>query len=167
MARARISRSVRLSKLRMDVGPSLDGLVCSRESYPKGKTTGGPGRGTISSRSAGSRRLRCSTSGKEGNMNRSTLFEILCLAALILAASAPLRAADVPQETKEERDLRMGWWREARFGMFIHWGLYAIPGGEWNGNQVAGIGEWIMNNGHVPLREYEQLAKQFNPTKFN
>jgi len=100
-------------------------------------------------------------------MNRSSLCEIIGLTVVLLMGAAPLRAADVAQETKEQRDLRMGWWREARFGMFIHWGLYAIPGGEWNGKQVPGIGEWIMNNGHVPVRDYEQLAKQFNPTKFN
>src|SRR5262249_304903 len=72
-----------------------------------------------------------------------------------------------PAETKEERDQRMGWFRDARFGMFIHWGLYAIPGGEWNGKQIDGIGEWIMNNGHIPVDDYEKLAGQFNPVKFS
>jgi alpha-L-fucosidase len=61
----------------------------------------------------------------------------------------------------------MGWFRRARFGMFIHWGIYAIPGGEWNGKPVDGIGEWIMNNGHIPVADYEKLAGQFNPVKFN
>ena len=59
------------------------------------------------------------------------------------------------------------WWREARFGMFIHWGLYAIPAGIWKGEQVAGIGEWIMFRQRIPRREYEQLAQQFNPTQFD
>jgi alpha-L-fucosidase len=59
------------------------------------------------------------------------------------------------------------WFREARFGMFIHWGLYAIPAGEWRGQQVPGIGEWIMNRARVPVAEYEQLAAQFNPTGFD
>ena len=48
-------------------------------------------------------------------------------------------------ETATQRDARMHWWREARFGMFIHWGLYSIPAGTWKGKQVSGIGEWIMN----------------------
>ncbi|MEJ2701307.1 MAG: alpha-L-fucosidase [Sedimentisphaerales bacterium] len=65
------------------------------------------------------------------------------------------------------RDGRMAWWRDARFGMFIHWGLYAIPAGEWKGKQIPGIGEWIMQTAHVPVSEYEQLAKQFNPVKFD
>jgi alpha-L-fucosidase len=62
---------------------------------------------------------------------------------------------------------RMGWWREARFGMFIHWGLYAIPAGEWKGKTYPQIGEWIMLNAKIPHPEYQQLAKQFNPQKFN
>ena len=61
----------------------------------------------------------------------------------------------------------MGWFREARFGMFIHWGLYAVPAGEWNGKPVDGIGEWIMNNAHIPVADYEKLAGQFNPVKFD
>jgi len=61
----------------------------------------------------------------------------------------------------------MRWFRDARFGMFIHWGLYAIPAGEWNGKQVPGIGEWIMNSARVPVSEYEQLVERFNPVRFD
>ena len=61
----------------------------------------------------------------------------------------------------------MQWFREAKFGLFIHWGLYAIPAGEWKGQPVPGLGEWIMNRGKIPVKEYEQLASQFNPVKFN
>lgn len=70
-------------------------------------------------------------------------------------------------ETPAQRDARMNWWREARFGMFIHWGLYSIPAGEWKGQEVPGIGEWIMNSAQIPVAEYEPLTKQFNPVKFN
>jgi alpha-L-fucosidase len=59
------------------------------------------------------------------------------------------------------------WWREARFGMFIHWGLYAVPAGIWKGKEIPGIGEWIMNRAKIPIREYEKLAGQFNPRKFD
>jgi alpha-L-fucosidase len=62
---------------------------------------------------------------------------------------------------------RMEWWRQARFGMFIHWGLYAVPAGQWQGEKIPGIGEWIMQNAHIPVSEYEQLARQFNPVKFD
>ena len=61
----------------------------------------------------------------------------------------------------------MKWWREARFGMFIHWGVYSVPAGTYNGKQIGGIGEWIMNRGKIPVAEYRNYAKQFNPVKFN
>ena len=61
----------------------------------------------------------------------------------------------------------LSWWREARFGMFIHWGLYAIPAGIWKGEAVEGIGEWIMFRRRIPRAEYEPLAEQFNPTRFD
>jgi alpha-L-fucosidase len=51
--------------------------------------------------------------------------------------------------------------------MFIHWGLYAIPAGQWRGEAIPGIGEWIMLRARIPVAEYEQLAKQFNPTRFD
>src|SRR5215472_1474760 len=76
-------------------------------------------------------------------------------------------AAIQDTETPEQRDARMAWWREARFGMFIHWGLYSIPAGTWNGKQIPGIGEWIMNRGTIPVADYKALAGKFNPTSFN
>ena len=70
-------------------------------------------------------------------------------------------------QTPLQRDARMQWWREARFGMFIHWGLYSIPAGTWNGKQIPSIGEWIMNNASIPVADYKALAPQFNPTGFS
>jgi len=87
-----------------------------------------------------------------------------------LAIAAPLQAADDAKwnrETPEQRDARMKWWRDARFGMFIHWGLYAVPAGNWKGQPVRGIGEWIMNSANIPVAEYEQLAKEFNPARYD
>ena len=84
----------------------------------------------------------------------------LCLLAA-QAAQPPQKAAPASQDAK------MQWFREAKFGLFIHWGLYSIPAGEWKGKPVAGIGEWIMNHAKIPVKEYEQLASQFNPVKFN
>ncbi|MCM3903513.1 MAG: alpha-L-fucosidase [Pyrinomonadaceae bacterium] len=72
-----------------------------------------------------------------------------------------------PAETTAERDQRMKWWREARFGMFIHWGLYAVPAGEYNGQRSTRIGEWIMEWANIPRTEYEKFAPKFNPVKFN
>jgi alpha-L-fucosidase len=83
-----------------------------------------------------------------------------------LPAVAP--AADpYAGETKAERDVRMKWWREARFGMFIHWGVYSVPAGTYKGKQVDGIGEWIMHNGKIPVAEYREFAKSFNPVKYD
>ncbi|MGE4490693.1 MAG: alpha-L-fucosidase [Kiritimatiellales bacterium] len=70
-------------------------------------------------------------------------------------------------ETLDQHDQRMQWWREARFGMFIHWGLYAVPAGEYGGKSVDEIGEWIMHFARIPRAEYEQFAAQFNPQNFN
>jgi len=70
-------------------------------------------------------------------------------------------------ETPAERDARMKWWREARFGMFIHWGVYSVPAGTYKGKRIGGIGEWIMHNAKIPVAEYREFAKQFNPVKYN
>lgn len=70
-------------------------------------------------------------------------------------------------ETRAQRNERMAWWRAARFGMFIHWGLYSIPAGTWDGKRIPGIGEWIMNDASIPVADYKALAPQFNPTGFN
>ena len=55
------------------------------------------------------------------------------------------------QRNEARHDPRLEWWREARFGMFIHWGLYAIPAGVWQGRHLPGIGEWIMKEFQIPV----------------
>ncbi|MCB0639949.1 MAG: alpha-L-fucosidase, partial [Lewinella sp.] len=70
-------------------------------------------------------------------------------------------------ESPKEFDDRMAWWRDAGFGMFIHWGAYAVPGGVHNGKDVSGAGEWIMSSAHIPVPEYEPYARQFNPQQFD
>ena len=59
----------------------------------------------------------------------------------------------------------MKWFREARFGMFIHWGLYSVPGGEWKGKKD--YGEWFLEETRMKVSEYEKFAKEFNPVKFD
>ncbi len=76
-------------------------------------------------------------------------------------------AQDRTQRADARSDPRLDWWRAARFGLFIHWGLYAIPAGQWQGQAVPGIGEWIMYRARIPVAEYEPLAAQFNPFKFD
>jgi len=104
---------------------------------------------------------------QELNMRIRTTIVWLLLLAVLLPTAAHSADKDWSQESKADRDSRMKWWREARFGMFIHWGLYAIPAGQWDGKPIAGIGEWIMDRANVPVEEYEELAGQFNPVKFD
>ena len=60
------------------------------------------------------------------------------------------------------------WFKQAKFGMFIHWGLYSVLGGEWrHGVKTDYLGEWIMNRLQIPIAEYEPLARAFNPIFFN
>ncbi|KXA99383.1 hypothetical protein AKJ41_05525 [candidate division MSBL1 archaeon SCGC-AAA259O05] len=66
-----------------------------------------------------------------------------------------------------EQNEQMSWWRNAKFGMFVHWGLYSIPAGMWNGERVPGAGEWIMYKEQIPVDEYEELANRFNPVEFD
>lgn len=67
----------------------------------------------------------------------------------------------------QEKTNKMEWWREAKFGMFIHWGVYSVPAGYYQGKPVRGIGEWIMNHGKIPMSEYQKFSGEFNPTGFN
>ncbi|HSU53846.1 MAG TPA: alpha-L-fucosidase [Candidatus Dormibacteraeota bacterium] len=60
---------------------------------------------------------------------------------------------------------RMAWFNDARFGMFIHWGIYAVPAGEWDGKQ--NYAEWFQLQTAMPNAQYEKFAAQFNPTNFN
>src|SRR5882757_2253275 len=90
-------------------------------------------------------------------MKKSFLVLLICLSAIrTVVAQPPL-----------SQDERMQWWRDGRFGLFIHWGLYAIPAGEWKGKDIPGIGEWIMKRAGIPVAEYRELAKQFNPVQFD
>ncbi len=78
-----------------------------------------------------------------------------------------METVNVLNETPEEFDQRMEWWRDATFGMFIHWGPYAVPAGVHNGEEIDGIGEWIMEKGKIPVAEYEEYSRQFNPEQYD
>ncbi len=81
---------------------------------------------------------------------------VLSVASIAVRAEASATIAPVP-ETTPQRESRLAWWREARFGLFIHWGVYSIPG----------RGEWVQWNEQIPVSEYAKLANQFNPTRFD
>lgn len=97
-----------------------------------------------------------------------------------LVMSSILSLSVMAQETKQEIPLKYGAtytgkrsdeamkkFRDNRLGEFIHWGLYAIPGGEWNGKVYNGAAEWLKSWAKVPADDWLALMKQWNPTKFD
>ncbi len=98
------------------------------------------------------------------NPRKLTISLILIVAACFLtpvAVHAAEKAAE--KETPAQRDARMKWWREARFGMFIHWGVYSVPAGTYNGKQIGGIGEWIMNTRQDPRGRVPAVRQAVQP----
>jgi len=93
-----------------------------------------------------------------------TSFSLLAI-ALFLITSCQQPQTDYLTESEEQKNERMEWWREARFGMFIHWGLYAVPAGEWNGS--TNHAEWIRTTAQIPLETYNGFVDQFNPVMFD
>lgn len=97
---------------------------------------------------------------------KRTLFTLVCLLFFVRPAAiaqAPLPQRPVAQTLAEKR--RVAWFEDARFGLFIHWGLYAVPAGEWQGK--TDYGEWIMMSTRMPASEYAHFAGQFAPTHFD
>src|SRR3954469_5574640 len=104
---------------------------------------------------------------------------LTCASLLAFLAATSLRAQPAPppneplpavasDETPEQHAARMKWWREARFGMFIHWGIYSVPAGVHKAREMGPrIGEWIQQEMRIPVAEYAEYAKQFNPVKFD
>lgn len=102
--------------------------------------------------------------------NRAKKVKIFLFVFLIgiVATTIPANSkAHLTEDKKSSKNERISWWREARFGMFIHWGLYAIPAGEWKGVEYEWLGEWIMQQARIPSSEYELLKDQFNPVRFD
>ncbi len=103
------------------------------------------------------------------SLSRRNALQVAAVLAVLTTAFSTVNAQPEPSPAGEmTRDQRVQWWREARFGMFIHWGLYAIPGGTWKDKvRDSGYSEWIMFDEKIPAKEYAQLAAKFNPQKFD
>lgn len=71
------------------------------------------------------------------------------------------------KESMKTREQRIEWWKDAKFGMFVHWGVYSLPAGEWKGKKVSGYAEHLMRKEKISRAEYLDLAHRFNPLKFN
>ena len=88
-------------------------------------------------------------------------------AAFLVLLTALSACSQAQTAVRSNDDARMGWWREARFGIFIHWGVYAQLAGVWKEKEVRGVGEWIMDTAKIPVAEYETVAAAFHPSAFD
>jgi alpha-L-fucosidase len=110
-------------------------------------------------------------------MIKSTRFTsaVLAAAAFVLSVNtvhaAGLKDDPKPKKTAVKKAIietnRMAWWSKARFGMFIHWGVYSVPAGVYQDKKIPGLGEWLMHDAKIPVDTYQGYAKDFNPTKYN
>lgn len=97
----------------------------------------------------------------------------LPLVAALLSAAAALAQDNLPpgdnyrNETPEQRDPRMSWWREAKVGVLYRWGLFSVPAGKRGEKTIGGGPEWMMFNEKIPVAEYRQFAKQFTAAKYD
>ena len=88
-----------------------------------------------------------------------------CLALAILLAPGGFSSHAEEKPASPQPDPRLKWWEQARFAMFIHWGIYSVPAGEWNGKK--GYGEWFQLETGMPADKYSRFAAQFDPVKFD
>lgn len=92
---------------------------------------------------------------------KNKLFFLGILALILLRSCSSSREEKLPPEE------RIKWWTDAKFGMFIHWGVYSVPAGYYQGKPVKGNGEWIMNRAKIPVEEYRKFATDFNPVRYD
>ncbi|MFC1497968.1 alpha-L-fucosidase [Verrucomicrobiota bacterium] len=93
---------------------------------------------------------------------------LILLSILCVALNSVLASVYDPEETPQERDKRMEWWKKARFGMFIHWGAYSVLGGEYKGQTYKmNLKEHIMSTLKIPPKEYRAIIENWNPSEFN
>src|ERR1044071_4672330 len=100
---------------------------------------------------------------------KAILVSILLFSGAIQISFAQQKLKSSSKQLSEDeiKEQRLEWFREARFGMMIHWGLYSVPAGEWKGKLIPGLGEGIMNRARIPVAEYEQLAGRVDPVAFD
>jgi alpha-L-fucosidase len=110
---------------------------------------------------------------KETEMYRTAVLAVLAgmVVGFVAVRCVGVEKATAQSEKQTQTDpvkaANMQWWREARFGMFIHWGVYSVPAGTYHDKKIPGIGEWIMLKAKIPVAEYREYAKDFNPVKYD
>jgi alpha-L-fucosidase len=94
---------------------------------------------------------------------------IFFLTFFVLSRSGYSQAMDEMWDSgsKSNENPNLKWFKEAKFGLFIHWGLYSQLAGTWKGKNYYGSGEWIMNRAKIPVKEYAKVASDFDPVNFN
>lgn len=106
-------------------------------------------------------------------MSDRRAYRVFMKVVILIAVGCALMSLNCSQTTAKKakyipsHEERISWWKHAKFGMFIHWGLYSVPAGEWKGDSIGGYGEWVMWRKKIPVKVYEQLTRQFNPVKFD
>jgi alpha-L-fucosidase len=93
---------------------------------------------------------------------------LLLLNFTLAMGNAPqVKIIEFSNESPEQKAERMDWFDDARFGMFIHWGLYAQPAGVWKDVKNPHAGEWLQCNATIPTSDYSELIETFNPVKYD
>ena len=100
------------------------------------------------------------------------IFTVIALHMLLVGQinaqnKVPITLKYGAQYSGKRQDAAMQHWRSNRFGQFLHWGLYAIPGGIWNGKTYSYAAEFLKSSAHIPSSTWDSLMYQFNPTQFN
>ena len=100
-------------------------------------------------------------------MKKITFAFLIIIGIILLPNCSGSKKKVVKKESQTTQTDKMQWWKDAKFGMFIHWGVYSVPAGIYKGHKIKGIGEWIMNKAKIPVVEYKEYAKSFNPVKYD
>jgi alpha-L-fucosidase len=98
----------------------------------------------------------------------TSLHVMAVVSAIATTAGAAMPAPaqkDYTNETQAQKDARLKWFQEAKFGMFIHWGVYSVPAGVYKND--TGLSEWYFDQSKMPMSEYEKFATEFKPVKFD
>jgi alpha-L-fucosidase len=109
------------------------------------------------SRSIPSTPIRKAVSSDNKKTKKGMTMKSICFTLAACIAACGVLSAQGADESKAPQADRMAWWREARYGMLVCWGIYAVPA----------RGEWVMDLEHIPVAKYEAYAKEFNPVKFD
>jgi len=102
------------------------------------------------------------SSRRNSMFSQKSLIHSAIVRLSLLCLAGPLSGA-----VASDHQAQIEWFRGARFGMFIHWGVYAVSAGEWKGRQVPGLSEWIMEGASIPVAEYKDLAKGFTASRYD